>query len=402
MEEKRKKAAVLGSTGSVGTQALEALAGIADFVLLTGGSNVSLLAKQARLYRAECCAVSSESAARELRLLLAGEDIRVVGGKGAIEEEILKCGADVIFHAIAGMAGIPSALAASVTGARLAIANKESIISVGNIIFDNIKKHGGELIPVDSEHSAIFQCLTASGAVTPRGAERPEIIKRILLTASGGPFYGMTRDELSDVTPEMALSHPTWKMGKKITIDSATLMNKGFEIIEAARLFGVDDSKIEVLIHRQSIIHSMVEYIDTTVMAQMGTPDMRHCVRYALSYPERMSVSEAGLDFSAIGALTFDSPDTDTFSLLNTARRAYEMGTTAPAALIAADEAAVEAFIASKLSFNGISDVVSESLERYAPSTELTLESVLDAEAVGRSIALETINIRRSKAFERV
>lgn len=395
MDKTRKTVAVLGSTGSVGTQAIEALESCdVSYKLLTGGKNVKLLAEQARKTGAEVLAVPTVDAARELKLLLAGENVRIVGGEGTIEEEIEKCGADLIVHSISGMAGIPSAVAASKTGARLAIANKESVISLGDVIFENIKKYGGELIPVDSEHSAIFQCLCTSGAVSSRGIVKPEIIKRILLTASGGPFYGRTRAELEKVTPEMALAHPTWKMGKKITIDSATLMNKGFEIIEAARLFGTDIDKIEVLIHRQSIIHSMVEYIDTTVMAQLATPDMRHCVRYALSYPDRMKVEEKGLDFTVLGSLTFAAPDRENFPLLDAAIKAYKMGTTAPAVLIAADEVAVSAFADGKIGFLDISDVVTETLEKYTPAHEATYESVLEAEKEGRRIAEEIIRRR--------
>jgi len=393
MSTPKKKVAVLGSTGSVGRQALEALSRIGcEYVLLSGGKNVELLARQARATGAAVCAVPDESSADELRALLAGECTKVYGGPDAICSCIENCGADLIVHAISGMAGIPAAIASSNTGARLAIANKESIITLGDVIFDNIREHGGELIPVDSEHSAIFQCLAASGAVDAKGNTRPEIVKRILLTASGGPFFGKNREELYGVTPEMALAHPTWKMGPKITIDCATLMNKGFEIIEAVRLFGVGIDKIEVLIHRQSIIHSMVEYVDTMVMAQLGTPDMRHCVRYALSYPERMVIDEAGLDFTKVASLTFDEPDTAAFPLLDAARRAFSMGTTAPAALIAADEEAVSAFVSGNLSFNGISDVVIGTLDRFTPHGECTVETVYDAEASSHAIAKELIS----------
>ena len=384
----KKRIAVLGSTGSVGRQAIDSVCGIdSNVVLLTGGKNVSLLASQARATRAAVCAVPDESTASELKALLRDTDTRVYGGADAICKSVEGCGADVIVHSISGMAGIPSAICASKTGARLAIANKESIISVGDIIFENIRQSGGELIPVDSEHSAIFQCLLTSGAIDAKGNARPEIVKRILLTASGGPFFGKKREELDTVTPEMALAHPTWKMGPKITIDCATLMNKGFEIIEAARLFGTGASKIDVLVHRQSIIHSMVEYIDNMVIAQLGVPDMRHCIRYALSYPERMSVDEDGLDFCSLEKLTFDKPDTETFPLLEAARRAYAAGTTAPAALIAADEEAVSAFLAGKIGFNAISDVVCEAMNRFKPHDVCNIDTVYEAEREGRRLA---------------
>ncbi len=392
MENKKRKVAVLGSTGSVGTQAIDAL-GCTDseYVLLTGGRNIKLLAEQVRQTKTPLCAVPDEEAAKQLKLLLAGESVKVLGGENAVVDGIRECGADLFVHSISGMAGIPAALEVSKTGARLAIANKEAIISLGDVIFDNIRKYGGELIPVDSEHSAIFQCLMTSGAVDAKGGARPEIVKRILLTASGGPFFGQKREDLQKVTPQMALAHPTWKMGPKITIDCATLMNKGFEIIEAARLFHVDIDKIEVLVHRQSIIHSMVEYIDTTVMAQLGTPDMRHCVRYALTYPERMKVNEPGLDFAALGKLTFDAPDREAFPLLDTAVKAYKMGTTAPAALIAADEEAVAAFIEGKIGFCHISDVVNEAMSRYVPRKDYLAESVLEEEKNARELAKSII-----------
>ena len=383
----KKRIAILGATGSVGRQAFDVALGNYDIVLLTGGANVKLLAEQIRASRCPLAALPTEAAAQELRLLLKGEEVKVYGGEDAVCRCIEECGADVFVHSIAGMAGIPSALAASASGARLAIANKEAIISVGDMIYDNIRRSGGELIPVDSEHCAIFQCLLTSGAVDAKGAKYPDKVKRILLTASGGPFFGKKFDELSAVTPQMALSHPTWVMGQKITVDSATLMNKGFEIIEGARLFGVDIDRIEVLIHRQSIIHSMVEYTDNMVMAQLGAPDMRHCIRYAISYPKRMEVAESGLDFAALGSLSFAAPDYDAFPLLRAAVKAYKMGTTAPAALIASDEVAVDAFLKGKIGFTDIYRVVEETLCRFVPHTEYTVETVYEAERFARNTA---------------
>lgn len=389
----KKKVAILGSTGSVGTQALDVVVnGKYETVLLTGGRNVKLLAKQIRQTGCKAAAVSSDDASRELKTLVSDLNVNIYAGDDGICEAVRECGADVIVHSISGMAGIPSAIEASRTGSRLAIANKESIISVGELIFDNIKRFGGELIPVDSEHSAIFQCLLTSGAISADGQGKPEIVKRILLTASGGPFFGKTREELSRVTPEMALNHPTWSMGQKITVDSATLMNKGFEIIEACRLFGVDIERVEVLVHRQSIIHSMVEYIDNMVMAQLGAPDMRHCIRYAVSYPERLFVEEAGLDFAAVGSLTFAKPDTEAFPLLNTAVEAYKKGGTAPASLIAADEAAVGAFLAKKIGFNDISSVVAKTLDTVKVYPDVTPNAVFDADREARDAASAIIS----------
>ena len=262
------------------------------------------------------------------------------------------------------------------------MANKEAVICAGDMIFDNIRKNGGELVPVDSEHSAVFQCLAENRR---EGSSLAENVSKIILTASGGPFFGMTSEELERVTPERALAHPTWKMGPKITIDSATLMNKGFEIIEAVRLFGVEPERIEVVIHRQSIIHSMVEYIDNTVIAQLGLPDMRSAVRYALTFPGRAEVRSAGLDFASVGTLTFDRPDEKAFPLLNAGREAYKMGGTALCSLIAADERAVGEFIAGNIGFGDISRAVFAALDKvkvYGISEESIYEARREADEV--------------------
>jgi 1-deoxy-D-xylulose-5-phosphate reductoisomerase len=264
------------------------------------------------------------------------------------------------------------------------MANKEAIITAGNWIYDELKKSGGQLIPVDSEHSAIFQCLAASGAARADGCGGSSIVKRILLTASGGPFFGWDKARLESVTPEAALAHPTWKMGPKITIDCATLMNKGFEVIEAVRLFGVSVDQVDVLVHRQSIIHSMVEYIDNTVIAQLGAPDMRSCIRYAASYPSRAWVDGDGLDFAALHSLTFDAPDTDTFPLLNAARDAIRRDGIAPTALVAADEEAVAAFLRGDISLNSMADAVMEVMDRTADFVPICVEDIYEAERAAR------------------
>ncbi len=346
------KVAVLGSTGSVGTQALDALRG-GDFevVLLSAGNNAELLAKQAAEFKPRIVTTESKEAADKLISMLPHGMI-VLSDKKAILDAIRTTDADVIIHSVAGLAGIDYALAAADSGKRIGMANKEAIISLGDIIFNHLRASGGVMVPVDSEHSAIFQCLH----------EEKADIKRILLTASGGPFHGWTTEMLRDVTVERALAHPTWKMGPKITVDSATLMNKGFEIMEAVRLFGVSEDKVEVLVHRQSIIHSMVEFSDNTVKAVLSEPDMRHCIRYALTYPNRMTLPESGLDYAKLGSLTFDAPDTETFPLLNEARRAIRKGGSAPVSLIAADEAAVDAFFKRKIGFTDISRFVREIL----------------------------------------
>ena len=349
-----RKVAVLGSTGSVGTQTMDVVRELGCAVsLLSGWSNTPLLLEQIRAFHPETVYVRDEAACETIRAALGTDTPALICTEKELLDAIRTTDADCIVHAIAGMAGIPTALAAADSGKRLAIANKEAVIAVGELLFQKIHASGGELIPVDSEHSAIYQCR--------EGRESCEV-RRILLTASGGPFFGKTAAELSHVTLEETLAHPTWKMGRKITVDSATLMNKGFEIIEAVRLFGVPEERVEVLVHRQSIIHSMVEYTDNTTIAVLSKPDMRECIRYALTAPDRAFVQEKGLDFTAIGTLTFDKPDTVTFPLLNTAREAIRIGGSAPAALIAADEAAVQAFFDKRISFSAIAPTVAALL----------------------------------------
>ena len=330
--------------------------------LLSGWSNTPLLLDQIRTFHPKTVYVRDEQACETIQNALGTDTPELICTEDALCPKLRTTDADCIVHAIAGMAGIPTALAAADSGKRLAIANKEAVISVGELLFRKIHASGGELIPVDSEHSAIYQCLEGRKSCG---------IRRILLTASGGPFFGKTADELAHVTLEDTLAHPTWKMGRKITVDSATLMNKGFEIIEAVRLFGVPEERVEVLVHRQSIIHSMVEYTDNTTIAVLSKPDMRECIRYALTAPERAFVRERGLDFAAIGTLTFDKPDTVTFPLLDTAREAIRRGGSAPAALIAADEAAVQAFFDGKIPFCGIAPAVSGLLHELRDTFSL-------------------------------
>jgi len=386
------KAAVLGSTGSVGMQALEVMEQLGcRVVMLSASRNVEQIAAQARKFRPLICTMDSEEAARQLRLALAGEDIRIYGGADAVCRAVRECGADVIIHSIAGLAGLPAALAAAETGARIGMANKEAIIAAGDRLYEVLRHSGGELIPVDSEHSAIFQCLAAAGAVSFAGMNDNPLVKRILLTASGGPFFGRRREELARVTPAEALAHPTWKMGPKITVDCATMMNKGFEVIEAVRLFGVPVEKIEVLVHRQSIIHSMVEYIDNSIIAQLAAPDMRGCIRYAVSYPTRAYTESAGLDFTALRSLTFDTPDTEAFPLLNCVRDVVHRGGIVPTALIAADEEAVDAFIGGRISFSEIADAVTETLARTEDSAPRDISDYYEAEAAARNRARRII-----------
>ena len=349
-------AAVLGSTGSVGLQALDVLSALdCRIVCLAASQNAEMLAEQARRFHPLICTLESEEAAASLRLLLAGENVRVYGGADAVCRAIEECGADLIVHAIAGLSGLPAAITAAGTGARIGMANKEAIIAAGDLVTAELCRSGGE--------------------------------RRILLTASGGPFFGWTKEKLGTVTPAQALAHPTWKMGRKITVDSATLMNKGFEVIEAMRLFHVPLERIEVLIHCQSIIHSMVEYIDNTVIAQLAAPDMRDCIRYAASYPSRIRVDAPGLDFAHMGALTFDAPDTEAFPLLDCARRAAAAGGIMPTALIAADEEAVAAFLGEEIGFCQIAFAVEETLARMQNAAPSCLSDYYDAEREARACA---------------
>lgn len=390
--DNNKTVAVLGSTGSVGTQALDAASELGCSVsMIAANSSVDKLAKQVREYRPSSCVIVDESRVSELRAALSDVDVKIYSGSTSLCSLIEEANFDTVIHSISGNAGIEAAIAAAKSGKRIGMANKEAIISAGELLYQIMQKHSTELIPVDSEHSAIFQCLTASNVANTKAPADGSVISRILLTASGGPFYQKKRHDLNGVTAAQALAHPTWKMGPKITIDCATMMNKGFEIIEASRLFGVPSDKIEVLIHRQSIIHSMVEYIDMTVIAQLATPDMRHCIRYAITYPNREAAKCESLDFMKLASLTFDSPDTETFPLLNVAREALTKGGTAPAALIAADEVAVDAFIKNRIGFNDISDVVAKAMSKIDICAADSLSSIFNTDKEARAVAQRII-----------
>ncbi len=380
-----KKAAVLGSTGSVGIQTLDVVRELGLSVeMLAAGENVELLASQIAEFSPKIVSVTSERAALKLKSLIGDSDTLVLYHMCDVYEAIEHTEADVIFHSVGGLVGLGYATAAARSGKRIGMANKEAIIAGGDIIFDLMKKSGGEMIPVDSEHSSVFRCLESNGAICD--------VKKIILTASGGPFFGKTLDEMRSVKAADALAHPTWKMGKKITIDSATLMNKGFEIIEAVRLFGLPEDRVDVVVHRQSIIHSMVEYNDNTVAAHMGLPDMRDCIRYAATAPRVAHVGGGGMDLASIMSLTFHRPDTEAFPLLDAAREAIRIGGTAPTALIAADEEAVDAFLSDEIGFTDISSLVIESLGKFDVSYNVTEESIEDASLTARRICRELID----------
>lgn len=351
-----KTIAVLGATGSVGRQALDvALSRGYRVDYMSVGKNVALAEELARLHAPRLLAVADEAAARDLAVRLADTEISVLPGSAGILEGIAATHAETVVNAILGEAGLLPTLAVLDAGRRLALANKESLVIAGELVMARAKETGCGILPVDSEHSAIFQCLQNG-----RAGE----VKRLLLTASGGPFFGYDRAALEKVTLADALAHPTWKMGKKITVDSATLMNKGFEVLEASHLFGISPERVEVVVHRESIIHSAVEYIDNTVIAEMSVPDMRACVQYAVDYPEREKGTVAPLDLFSVGRLTFARPDTATFPLLSLAAEAGRLGGGMGAVLNAADEVAVEAFLREKLTFTGIFSVVTRAFDK--------------------------------------
>ena len=381
----KRTIAILGVTGSVGTQALDVARKReyrVDF--MSAGANVNAAESAAREFRPRAVAMAHENAARDLKLRLSDTDIKVLFGSESILSGIAESEADTVVNSILGEAGLLPSLAVIENKKRLALANKESLVIAGDIVMKKARETGVELIPVDSEHSAIFQSLKSG---------KSSEVKRLLLTASGGPFFGRTREELSRVTLADTLAHPTWKMGRKITVDSATLMNKGFEIVEAAHLFGVGTDRIKVLVHRESILHSAVEYVDNSVIGEFSVPDMRMCVQYAVDYPEReISVSDE-LDLVKLGRLTFAEPDTEAFPLLDLAKRAHRLGGGMCAVMNAADEVAAEAFLSQRIGFNDISDTVLYTFDKMlSAQNAVTLDEIIDSDRAAREIAKEYVS----------
>ncbi len=368
-----KDLVILGSTGSVGKQALDVCDHLGIRVVgISGRKNISALEEQIRKYKPAYCAVADEKAANDLKIAVRDTDTKIISGENASETlcEIAEC--DTVLNSLSGIAGLRPTVATVNSGRKLALANKESLVTYGTFVMSEAKKRGVDILPVDSEHSAIFQCLTG------------QKIKKLILTASGGPFYGKSKEELSKITPADALAHPTWDMGNRITIDSSTMMNKGFEVIEAAHLFGVDIDDVEVTVHRESIIHSMVEYIDNAIIAEMGVPDMRLCVQYALTYPERFDSPVKELDFKALRSLTFGVPDDENFPLLPLARQAFKRGGIVPAVMNGADEMAVELFLRGKLSYLGLSDAVIRVTEEAENINSPSLSDIEEADRWAR------------------
>jgi 1-deoxy-D-xylulose-5-phosphate reductoisomerase len=375
--------AVLGSTGSIGTQTLDVVRaepGRYEVVALGASRSVDLVAEQAKEFRPRVVAVVDEAAAADLRDRLPPGTELLVGESGLADAART---ADVVVNGVVGFAGLGVTLASLEAGRRLALANKESLIAAGPVVQRVRSTPGAELIPVDSEHGAIHQCLRANDV-----AER---VARLVVTASGGPFRGRTRDELADVTVDDALAHPTWSMGPKITIDSSTLMNKGLEVIEAHELFGLGYDAIDVVVHPQSVVHSMVEYTDGSTIAQLSMPDMRLPIGYALAYPDRSTAPFGRIDWATLGSLDFEAPDLEAFPCLGLAYEAGREGETAPAWLNAANEVAVQAFLDGRIGWLAISDVLKATLDRHDGTEATSADVVMQADRQARTVADEIV-----------
>ena len=374
---------ILGSTGSIGTQTLDVVRDHPDcfsVIAITGNRNIKLLEEQAREFKPELVCVADEIAAADLKVRLCDTDIRVLGGKKSIIETAAYERAHTTMVSVVGMAGIEPTIAAIKGKKRVALANKETLVAAGNIIKDCESEYGKCIIPVDSEHSAIFQSM--------QGMADEREIKKILLTASGGTFYGKKRSDLINIKPSDALHNPNWDMGAKVTIDSSTLVNKGLEMIEAKWLFDVPMDKIEVLVHRQSVLHSAVQFTDNAVIAQLGAPDMRVPIQYALTYPNRLSIPGNELDLFAYKSLTFEKPDTETFYALTLAKRAGEEDGTLATVFNAADEAAVELFLKEKISYLEITEAIEYAMGMHKTVQNPSLEDIYNADKEARESVL--------------
>lgn len=375
-----KNISILGSTGSIGTQTLDVVREIGGINVkaITANNNIELLEKQIREFKPDIAAVMNEEMAEKLKERVKDCGTKILSGiDGLIEAAVYK-ESDTVVTSVVGNIGIVPTFEAIKAGKNIALANKETLVSAGELIINAVKKYGVKLYPVDSEHSAIFQCL--------RGNEGNKI-RRILLTASGGPFRGRKREELLNARAEDALKHPNWSMGKKVTIDSASLMNKGLEVIEAKWLFGVDVEDIEVIIHPQSIVHSAVEYEDGAVIAQMGEPDMKVPIQYALTYPKRVKNSFPKIDFAKRNSLTFEKPDMDTFKCLSLAYRAIKTGGTMPTVMNGANEMAVAAFLENKIGFLNIADIIEKTMMSYNVKYDYTVEDLVEADKWARNFS---------------
>ena len=372
-----KRISILGSTGSIGRQSLDVIAACGmEVAALTANSSVELVEQQARQFKPELVVMMDEKAAADLRVRLADTNVNVLSGMGGLTEAAAIPSADTVVTAVVGMVGLRPTLAAIREGKRIALANKETLVCAGELVMEEARDYGARILPVDSEHSALFQSLEGN-------KDRGEV-KRLILTCSGGPFYGRKREELAGMTREDALKHPNWSMGAKITVDSATLMNKGLEFIEAMHLYDMPPEKISIVVHRESIIHSLVEYCDNAMIAQLGTPDMRLPIQYALTWPRRVPGPGTALDLWNCGPLTFGHADPDTFRCLALALEAAKTGGTAGAILNGANEAAVARFLAGEIGFLDIGDSVARAMERVPVIQNPGLQDILDADKAAR------------------
>lgn len=379
-----KKIAILGSTGSIGTQSIDvALKHGYKVTALTAHSNAKLLEEQARLLKPEMVALHDEKKAAELKTALKDTDIKVYSGTEGICQCAALSSADTVINSVVGMAGLRPTLAVINAKKELALANKESLVAGGTLVTRAAKENNVPILPVDSEHSAIFQCL--------QGKPSNKALKKIILTASGGPFFGKKKEELYNMTAEDALKHPNWSMGAKITIDSATMFNKGLELIEAVWLFDVAPSMVDIIVHRESIVHSMVEYDDNSVIAQLGAPDMRIPIQYALTYPERYPSPVSELDFGALAKLTFYTPDYDTFECINICRDAINRGGLIPAAVNSANEEVNLLFREGKIKFGEMPDLIRLGASKIEYKADFTVEDVENADAIVREAVRSSI-----------
>jgi 1-deoxy-D-xylulose-5-phosphate reductoisomerase len=380
---------VLGSTGSIGTQTLDVARNLGLRVCAVAANrNIRLLEEQIREFKPDLAAVFDESAARDLKIAVADLPIRVVSGMEGLCEAASYSKADLICNSVVGLIGLQPTLAAVSAKKDIALANKETLVAGGAIVMKAAKAAGIKILPVDSEHSAIFQCL--------QGCPDKKILKQIILTASGGPFFGWSTEQLKKVTPEQALQHPNWNMGPKVTIDSATMMNKGLEIMEASWLFDLPASKIDVLVQRESVVHSLIEYVDNSVIAQLGVPDMRIPIQYAITWPERYVSPVKQLDLAEYATLTFARADEETFRCLRACRNAMQRGGLAPAAANGANEVAVRLFLEHKISFTDIGELVSDAAQ-YQPDVagDVSVDDILNADAEARRYVLKASGCMR-------
>ncbi|MCL2837973.1 MAG: 1-deoxy-D-xylulose-5-phosphate reductoisomerase [Oscillospiraceae bacterium] len=399
-----KKISILGSTGSIGTQGLEVAAesgGAIEVVAIAGNRNVELLEQQIRKYRPKIACAADEEAAKRLATAVADTSAKIVAGKDGLIEVATVSECDMVLSAIVGFAGLEPTVAAIRAGKNIALANKETLVAAGDIVMNLARERKIDIIPVDSEHSAIFQCLNGEKSIAPQvdhnktddsyvnnAKNYVNSLEKILLTASGGPFFGKTRGELENVTVEQALRHPSWSMGAKITIDSATLMNKGLEVIEAAVLFGVDIDDIEVVVHRESIIHSMAQFVDGSIIAQMSRPSMKHPIQYAFTYPRREFSPMERVDFKTLKTLTFAPPDEETFRCLALAKEAGKVGGALPVVMNAANEVAVEKFLQGEIAFLRIADIIEETMNKYSNVSCNGLEDIIKLDMEVRKTTL--------------